>query len=134
MINDNIMFIRSAYRSFSVCQFQRSSALYLGGFWLAVRIFIIHQLKKKCSKSDYNDIVSLLLLLQLWFGLLYSLPLLLSLSSFRWMPNKATVQLYSFICIMYFSLMSQYKLLPSLDRLNSIDGLNSYSALLTKPA
>ncbi len=39
-----------------VCPFKCSSSLKSSGFWLAVNVFIVHQVERNCSESDSSNI------------------------------------------------------------------------------
>jgi len=47
--------------SMHICRFKFLSSLWQDWFWLAVNVFIVHQLEKNRSESNSNDIVSLCL-------------------------------------------------------------------------
>jgi len=43
--------------SYVICQFKCSSSLKLGWFWLALNVFVVHQLEKNSEGDSYNIVV-----------------------------------------------------------------------------
>lgn len=65
-LHNKVLVFINAWCSNVICHFKCSSVSKLGGFWLAVNVFMVHQLEKNSLKVIPTNYSSVLLSLKLW--------------------------------------------------------------------